>query len=71
MCKLGLILINVFCPCPFVYSVSLCHVMDDLGEVFLPHPRDVPQPQHHEVHPRECWRKAAGQTALLQKDHGA
>ena len=41
------------------------------GEVFLHHPRHLPQPQHHEGHRGERWGEGAGQTALLPQDHGA
>lgn len=51
-------------------SMCLC-VCGAEGEVFLPDPGNLPQPQHHEGHPGERWRETAGQTALLQKGHGA
>lgn len=45
-------------------SNSVC-MMYDTGKVLLPDSRCLPQSQHNEVHPGECWRKAAGQTTLL------
>lgn len=46
-------------------------MIDGAGKILLPHTGYLPQPQYYEVHPGECWGEAAGQTALLQKDHGA
>jgi len=51
--------------------MCVCVCVCDEGEVLLPDAGYLSQPQHHEVHPGECWRKAADQTALIQKDHGA
>ena len=41
-----------------------------VGEVLLHHPRDLPQPGHHEGHPGERWGKASAQAAFLSQDHG-
>lgn len=59
------------CGCPSASGLGLCYVMVNVGEVLLSHAWDLPEPQHHEIHPRECWRKVAGQTAVLPEDHGA